>query len=445
MRKWIGWMLVCCIALCMGSAQADALQAAFDDPSWEGWEMALMDEQSMRDMQERHAAVIMRKGDRNILVLLKNDTGTYEIETMGNRAVYQGHRLPMKMYFEDIYFYCLFQAVAENGEAVIEEYHYAYAAEPYGKPRWMLEGVYLDQMDTQSFIDYGKMYINYFEQMPETLLKHFGKLDRAVAEFDIDAFPRTYAQVQQQVGPPTRVGAEEQLDPLPQGAQAAIAADAPVPVYTGPTVRYAQSAIAEIDAQTPVQVLGLEGNHAFIAYAHEGATHYGYIADRWLAELPDTTPLPFDCLQATLLTDTVITEGAAGSAEIETLPAGLDVLYLATLGEDMTYIEADNGTRVRGFVPSETISVRYELERWDHNTEKLYARVTEDAQVIDEPYRKHTPEVLGTFQQGDEVVYWDSLYGEWGLIEIEVDGQTVLGYIPRTAVEAIGIELDGNG
>lgn len=465
MKKTIFFALL--LAVCMVGTCAFALalppeiSKAFSDESWEGWRPVVVDEETAAGKGNPWAAVIMHRGDRNVLCILEKPDADFEIVSMSGAAVYGGNVLPV-LEFES----------SEQDIPSVLMYAYTFRAprleETYRVARdenqpgtWQMMNIVRTEVRPQGVhhtvsLDYYRMYLLYAEavglDIHTSIMFHndrlFGAFPRRFANFDINTYDRTMDDARAQLGGLPALAPGQQQHPLPAGMSVQLAADSKIDVYTGPGRQYARTVGGVVGPESNIQALALCGNYAFVAYAdQDGPARFGYLPINALRDVtvPDAQ---FAYNTTYVLQDTAITNIPAGTSSMGTLHPGEQVLYLATLGSDWSYVEVGGPQPTRGFVRSEHILVDYDMEVPMDGSDipGATAIVVRDVLMIDDPYRRPARQTVGTLQAGNKVTFYDTLYGEWAYVGINIDGVLIRGFIPRDAVASTdGYPLEGNG
>lgn len=434
MKRFLAALLVALVFL-GSSASAlvmpEELYPLFSAESWAGWSLVTMDEHCLQGSGGAFAAVLMRKAERNVLCILRETESGYVTDVLSDRAVYAGEAIPT-MAFDD------------SGQLLTYTYQQGARdlTETYTLQRidglWRLVNVSFTGTEDRT-ITFGRMSMSFSDPLSGQVQRVYGKLRQKLNNFDINQYPRTYEEAMEALQAPQYPEEGRQQDPLPDGVPVSLAHTGEFAVITGPSERYATVEDVAVGPETELNLLGLEGNYAFVSYANgDDAPRYGYIAENALEQSQEADALPFDWLRAELREDASLTDSPQSAEALVELAAGTEAFYLATLGSDWSYIEVGGRMPLRGFVPSSALNVHYDLNTWETDAEKPVAIVSRDVDVVDDPYRRSAMQTLVTLSSGSLVYQLDILYGGWGYIEVEEAGQTIRGFILLDALETAG-------
>lgn len=103
MKKWISLIALLATCVCcagalaeMGTRLSPDAAKAFADPRWEGYQPAVVSGYGDQDSQTGQYAVLMKKGEHNVLCMVEKEAGQTEfaITVENDKAVYQGDLLP---------------------------------------------------------------------------------------------------------------------------------------------------------------------------------------------------------------------------------------------------------------------------------------------------------------------------------------------------------------
>lgn len=452
-------LLTCVLAIPAAQAEIElpeAMAAVFAADSWAGYTPVAADYHTLEGVEAPYSAVIMQRDGRNILCILETQPdGSLLLNAMSSPAIYQGDLLPtMEFYWDEeggeLHLMTYTYAQGRDGDLEVYQINdankvwYINMAELYGDQSYGIK--HRTTITVYEYLAYQEANLRGTEEVTweGPTRRVFALLHRKLPQFNIETYARTYDDAVMTLGGLPKLEPGEQQDPMPVPGEAVAVSAESVPVYSGPMERYLRGEGAEAFAGEKVFPIGLEGNYAFVAYGAAGdAMRYGYVAENALAQRPEVADLSFAWLNAELTEGASLLDGPDGNA-LTLLPPGTSVSYLATLGSDLAYVEAPGVTPARGFVPSEALAISYGM--FTGSGADVNAYLLENVELIDDPYRRVTPTVLGLLEQGAEVVFLDNLYGEWAYIEATVGGELVQGFVPRWAVESTtGDGLEGNG
>ncbi len=439
----------------------DPIANAFSGPAWEGWTPTVLDDEATLAPLGIHGAVIMSKEGRNVLCILENWGGNWIITRQTALAIYQGERLPTISFAETSPLVSRMVITYDLGSTGQEAYVWNLSN---GSPdMWTLETVLLSEPGRGNLTNYvrltympthlrigegsnlGPRTDNFY---PEAV-RIFARLNRRIGNFDINAYPRSIAEAYVKLDTPPALSPGEQQDPLPAGIPAEV-----LPglwrVTDWPGDREEQQKIGLVNPDSTVKAIGAEGAFAMISFEEAGATRFGYVPLNALAPVNNLPELRFASLWADQTVSHATDEMTEGNGPDGPILLNTSIpmdrcLYLATLGSDWAYVEWIN-TQSRSFVSSDELNIFYDLNRPVDPEFLPKAMVSQDVDVIDDPYRRAIPKVLGQVKANDIVSFVDTLYGDWACIQITKDGQILEGYIPRNLVNPLdGVGLDGNG
>lgn len=187
-------------------------------------------------------------------------------------------------------------------------------------------------------------------------------LDTRFSAFDpakmADTVQRAARQLRNQ---PQAIPSTGQADALPQGKVMAFQKNKKLPVYAGPGKIYPQlgeGQNAVVSTNDWIMVYGRQGDYLLIQYnISDGRNRFGWISgDALNAPLSDVPELQFSA-QAGYLDGFLTDDPLCSAAEADYLSVPCTVL--ATLGENIYYIEAQNtqGQTVRGFADAEAVQL----------------------------------------------------------------------------------------
>lgn len=438
----------------------DPIESVFDTSVWADWTVVAADEDTAAGYAGIRAAVIMKRGDRNVLCLLAKHGSEWVITDMTANAVYQGDRLPALSFDgSDVLITRLTVSYPETASGVEEQYHWV----TFEDMPWCLSDIALQEPQRDGVIRYtriayAKSKLIYQEELVVGGNEHFapyrneqfyGRFFRMLRNFDILGYARTMENVPLYLAPPSYLAAGEQQDAFPQAQPAKLSHGKGRTVYLGPGRHYEEAAVTRLRSSTRVEAIAAEGGFAFITFeGADGLPGYGYIAFNALSTREALPEAQFACLAATVSADDYLLDAPDTGNVIRMVSQGETVTYLGTVGSAWSYVEIGTPA-ARGFIRSDALAVQYDLDVGDLSGAAPNALAARDVRVIDDPYRRPEQTTVATLFTGTPVVFIDNLYGEWAYIEVRLEGdvqEPIRGFVPRDAVVSMdAYALEGNG
>lgn len=370
-----GLLLVCLLGMSVAGMAAyderlpDGVNDILSGRTWDGYQVTEVDTDTRRGRSGDAIAAVLSKGERNVLCLFTNASGSWKLVVKREKALYAGAQ-NLSLSFGDQYLRLLYRF----GDQQQEEYWF----EPVGKnkEKWEMVQVCLWTYDpvtpnadvveikpTGSGLSYRGYYYVTGKGSTETSEKTTvsGVIYTDLDEFNIYTFPKSLSQARQKLSQPPALPVNTQQDALPEGKTGSFRKDEQYAVYSGPSESYYRAANGKALVSTNdwIQVFGCENGMVLIQYAISSKqSRFGYIpaeavADPSQLEVLEPAYLPAIVAKACSLTDDPLkTKG-----EVARLTEGESVQYLATFGSEWTYVETLSEPPMRGFVPSEAILI----------------------------------------------------------------------------------------
>ena len=381
MKKRFLLMLAMLLALCTATALADTvpeeIEALFDVPAWEGYQVArsntegegyacfLADEGVIID-GEPLGMVIVQKGEHNVLCVLQKRSGQWRITGRNHNAVPDGDIIPT-IHFDlqndidlvysnfpvrDIYTISL----KYDGRKVLFD-GMVYGAE--GGPSY------------DSVIRDGSIVYHVYEDLAyEGSRTVYGIYDASFEAFNHRYFPKTPEEAD-------AILTVAPVIPKNQGDPNALRSPVEMNLRTGE--KYDVFSAPGRDSYRPaggkavmstndwVQIFGEENGWVLVQYdISSGQMRFGYVDASVLPRNASVRQLywaniPYTVTDATWLTDDPLNS----CKKLATLNAGEEVTCLATMG-DWLYVETEiSGMAARGFIPVEAAAPSEPAEGWD--------------------------------------------------------------------------------
>ena len=374
-----GLLLVC--LLCMSAAGMaayderlpDGVNGILSGRTWDGYQVTQIDNLTKWGASRDVIAAVLSKGERNVLCLFTNASGSWKLVVKREKALYAGDQF-VNLNFPD-------ETLVISYEFDDRTEEYCFAPEGNKKEKWKMEWVRVItdiHMDPNTAIrnaevveikptGNGLTYRGFHEETDspefETSKKTTvsGVIYTDLDEFNIYTFPKSLSQARQKLSQPPALPVNTQQDALPEGKTGSFRKDEQYAVYSGPSESYYRAANGKALVSTNdwIQVFGCENGMVLIQYAISSKqSRFGYIpaeavADPSQLEVLEPAYLPAIVAKACSLTDDPLkTKG-----EVARLTEGESVQYLATFGSEWTYVEALSEPSMRGFVPSEAILI----------------------------------------------------------------------------------------
>lgn len=370
-----GLLLVCLLGMSVAGMAAyderlpDGVNDILSGRTWDGYQVTEVDTDTRRGRSGDVVAAVLSKGERNVLCLFTDASGSWKLVVKREKALYAGEQ-NLSLSILDGYLQ-LFYYVNDQQQ---EEYWF----EPVGKnkEKWEMVQVCLWTYDpvtpnadvveikpTGSGLSYRGYYYVTGKGSTETSEKTTvsGVIYTDLDEFNIYTFPKSLSQARQKLSQPPALPVNTQQDALPEGKTGSFRKDEQYAVYSGPSESYYRAANGKALVSTNdwIQVFGYENGMVLIQYAiNSKQSRFGYIpaeavADPSQLEVLEPAYLPAIVAKACSLTDDPLkTKG-----EVARLTEGESVQYLATFGSEWTYVETLSEPPMRGFVPSEAILI----------------------------------------------------------------------------------------
>lgn len=449
------------------AAQAEdisrSLQRALDnDPAWDEWSIITADEDTLAGDPQDVAALLLEREDVYVLAILKNEGQGYEVDATAIGAIYQDGRVPVirvKPGEPNLSIGSELSITYTDEEAKTSETYRYFSHE---NRRWSISSIMqvrtlADALQSETSLSFHRMYIDYTQSVGDehtsilfTRERVFGKHNRALDSFNIYTYARTLEEAGNQPNIPSMRNAGQQPDALPAAQSVTLDVTEKVAVLTGPGNDYLQIDDAYIKRGTKVEAIALHGNYALVAYKNgREPVRYGYIPQNTLQKTENLPHTQYQYTPAYVQEDTPLVDSPKGTGKLGTVRAGDELVYLASLGSEWTLVEVPGLRPIQGLVRSDALLIDYGMDtRMDGSNAAggSKAMLVQDTIVIDDPYRSATPETVATVFTGMQVLFLDSLYGEWAYIEVQVGEAAIRGFVPRDAVVSMDHnQLEANG
>lgn len=368
-------LLVCLLGMSTAGMAAyderlpDGVNGILSGRTWEDYQVTQVDTDTRRGQPGDVVAAVLSKGERNVLCLFTDASGSWKLVVKREKALYAGEQ-NLSLSILDQYLQ-LFYSFNDQHQ---EEYWF----EPAGKnkEKWEMVRVCLWSYDpvtpnadvveiipTGNGLSYRGYYYVTGKGSTETSEKTTvsGVIYTDLDEFNIYTFPKSLSQARQKLSQPPALPVNTQQDALPEGKTGSFRKDEQYAVYSGPSESYDRAANGKASVSTNdwIQVFGCENGMVLIQYAISSKqSRFGYIpagavADPSQLEVLEPAYLPAIVAKACSLTD----DPLKAKGEVARLNEGERIQYLATFGSEWTYVETLTEPPMRGFVPSQAILI----------------------------------------------------------------------------------------